>query len=79
MNLLETVGNGEVRPLRVFVLVALYDVEFREDGVALARTLRERGYDVGSLEIPEGHSWNAWKSHIDDVLEFLFPGEGRTS
>jgi len=76
MNLLEILENGEVRPLRVFVLVALYDEEFREDGLALTRTLRARGYDIGSLEIPEGHSWNAWKSHIDDVLEFLFPGEG---
>ena len=79
MNLLDIIESGEVRPVRVFVLVARYDVEFREDGLALARALRARGYDVGSLEIPEGHSWNAWKSHIDDVLEFLFPGQGRTS
>jgi enterochelin esterase family protein len=79
MNLLEILEKGDVRSLRVFVLVALYDEEFREDGLALTRTLRGRGYDVGFLEIPEGHSWNAWKSHIDDVLEFLFPGEGETN
>ena len=77
MSLLDDIEKGDLAPLRVFVLVAHYDLEFREDGNALARALRERGYETGFLEIPEGHSWNAWKSHIDDVLEFLFPGEGR--
>jgi len=44
-------------------------------GIALYDALRSNGYDVEFLEIPEGHSWNAWKSHIDDVLTYLFPGE----
>jgi enterochelin esterase family protein len=78
MSLLDDIEKGDLASLRVFVLVARYDLEFREDGNALARALRERGYETGFLEIPEGHTWNAWKSHIDDVLEFLFPGEGRT-
>ncbi len=78
-NLVELIANGEAEPVRFFVLVGLYDLDWRKDGVALMEALRARGYDVGFLEIPEGHSWNAWKSHIDDALVFLFPGEGRSS
>ncbi len=77
--LLELISKGEREPIRFFVLVGLYDLEWRPDGIALHEALRARGYDVSFLEIPEGHTWNAWKSHIDDVLGFLFPGEGRTS
>lgn len=79
MNLIELIAEGEVKPLRVFVLVGLYDLDWRRDGIALHEALRSKGYDVEFLEIPEGHSWNAWKSHIDDALAFLFPAEGRSS
>jgi len=79
MNLVDVVAQGEVKPVRFFVLVGLYDLDWRPDGIALYDALRSNGYDVEFLEIPEGHSWNAWKSHIDDVLTFLFPAEGRAS
>ncbi len=78
-NLVDLIAGGEVEPVRFFVLVGLYDLDWRKDGLALTEALRARGYDVGFLEIPEGHSWNAWKSHIDDALAFLFPGEGRSN
>ena len=79
MNLIEVVARGEVKPVRFFVLVGLYDLDWRPDGVALYDVLRTKGYDVEYLEIPEGHSWNAWKSHVDDALRYLFPGDRRTS
>ena len=79
MNLIDVVARGEMKPVRFFVLVGLYDLDWRPDGIALHEALRSRGYEVGFLEIPEGHSWNAWKSHIDDVLAYLFPAERRTS
>jgi enterochelin esterase family protein len=76
-NLVKLVAEGEVKPLRFFVLVGLYDLDWRPDGIALYEALRTQGYDVRFLEIPEGHSWNAWKSHIDDALTFLFPEQER--
>jgi enterochelin esterase family protein len=78
-NLIELIAQGDVRPVRFFVLVGLYDLDWRPDGIALYEALRSRGYDAGFLEIPEGHSWSAWKSHIDDALLYLFPAEIRTS
>lgn len=79
MNLIDVVAHGEVKPVRFFVLVGLYDLDWRKDGIALYDVLRTKGYDAEFLEIPEGHSWNAWKSHIDDALRYLFPAERRTS
>jgi enterochelin esterase family protein len=79
MNLIDVIARGEVKPVRFFVLVGLYDLDWREDGIRLRDTLASKGYDVSFLEIPEGHSWNAWKSHIDDVLVHLFPAERRTT
>jgi enterochelin esterase family protein len=78
-NLIDVIAQGEVKPVRFFVLVGLYDLDWRPDGIALYDVLRSKGYDVEFLEIPEGHSWNAWKSYIDDVLMVLFPAERRTS
>jgi enterochelin esterase family protein len=78
-NLIDLIASGEVKPLRFFVLVGTYDLDWRPDGIALYELLRSKGYDVEFLEIPEGHSWNAWKSHIDDVLGYLFPAERRAS
>jgi len=78
-NLIDVIAESEVAPLRFFVLTGLYDLDWRPDGIALYQVLRSKGYDVEFLEIPEGHSWNAWKSHIDDVLTYLFPVEGRAS
>ncbi len=79
MNLTDLVAEGEVKRLRFFVLVGLYDLDWRGDGLALHEALRSKGYDVKFLEIPEGHSFHSWKSYIDDVLAYLFPAEGRTS
>ena len=77
MNLIDVIARGEVKPVRFFVLVGLYDLDWREDGIRLRDTLASKGYDVSFLEIPEGHSWSAWKSYIDDVLVHLFPAERR--
>jgi enterochelin esterase family protein len=75
MNLTDLIASGDVEPIRFFVLVGLYDLDWRSDGLALTETLRARNYEVGFREIAEGHSWNAWKSHVDDLLSYLFPPE----
>jgi enterochelin esterase family protein len=77
MNLIALIDQGDVKPIRFFVLVGLYDLDWKPDGLSLYNVLRSKGYDVGFLEIPEGHSWNAWKSYIDDALVHLFPAERR--
>lgn len=79
MNLIDVIAQGEVKPVRFFVLVGLYDLNWRGDGIALYEALRSKGYEAGFLEIPEGHSMNAWKSYIDDALLYLFPAERQAS
>ena len=35
--------------------------------------LREKGYPLKYIEVPEGHNWGNWKLLIDDVLLYFFP------
>jgi enterochelin esterase family protein len=36
--------------------------------------LQSKGYEYRYSEYHEGHSWGNWRAHIDDALEFFFPG-----
>ena len=57
-----------MRAVLVVVASVATNLHWRPDGIALYEALQTKRYDVEFLEIPEGHSWNAWKSHIDDAL-----------
>ncbi|MDZ7386780.1 MAG: alpha/beta hydrolase-fold protein, partial [candidate division KSB1 bacterium] len=68
--------EGKKLPLRIYLDVGTYDIPLL---IPLVRTLRQilvaRGYEVLYQEFHEGHSWGNWRAHLDDILEWSFPGE----
>ncbi|MDZ7338997.1 MAG: alpha/beta hydrolase-fold protein [candidate division KSB1 bacterium] len=68
--------EGKKLPLRIYLDVGTYDIPLL---IPMVRTLRQilvaRGYEVLYQEFHEGHSWGNWRAHLDDILEWSFPGE----
>jgi enterochelin esterase family protein len=61
--------------LRLYLDVGAYDL-----AILIARlnaflpVLNAKGYAFQYLEWHEGHSWGNWRAHLDNALEYFFPG-----
>ncbi len=65
--------DGPKLQLKLYV-----DSGTHSDFLAQARSfiqiLQAKGYDSEYKEWHEGHSWGNWRAHLDNALEFFFPG-----
>jgi enterochelin esterase-like enzyme len=72
--------NGPSRPLKLYVDVGTYEnpIAGGYDLLTPVRSLhgiiQSKGYVHEYREWHEGHSWGNWRAHLDNVLEFFFPG-----
>ncbi|MBI3195649.1 MAG: T9SS type A sorting domain-containing protein [Ignavibacteriae bacterium] len=61
--------------LKLYLDLGTYDIDVL---IPMVRNfipiLQSKGYDYRYKEYHEGHSWGNWRAHIDDALEFFFPG-----
>lgn len=61
--------------LKLYLDMGTYDI-----GILIARInalrpiLEAKGYTHQYLEWHEGHSWGNWRAHLDNALEYFFPG-----
>ncbi len=61
--------------LKLYLDMGTYDL-----AILIARVnnllpiLQAKGYDLRYLEWHEGHSWGNWRAHLDNALEYFFPG-----
>lgn len=67
--------NGPMLDLKIYLDIGTYDIPVL---IPLVYNLRQilvnRGYPLYFQEIHEGHSWGNWRSHLDDILTWFFPG-----
>ncbi|MDZ7372961.1 MAG: alpha/beta hydrolase-fold protein [candidate division KSB1 bacterium] len=67
--------DGPTLPLRFYLDLGTYDIPLLIRLVReLVLILQARGYPLRYAEYHEGHSWGNWRAHLDDALEFFFPG-----
>lgn len=38
----------------------------------MRKLLREKGYPLKYVEVPNGHNWDSWKPLFDDVLLYFY-------
>ena len=48
----------------------IYDTEYQAE--QMKAILELKGYDVGYIEVNEGHSWGNWCALLDDILLYFF-------
>ncbi len=67
--------NSPTLPLRLYLDLGTYDIGVL---IPLVRNfipiLQSKGYPYRYEEYHEGHSWGNWRAHVDNALEFFFPG-----
>ncbi|MBI5215137.1 MAG: T9SS type A sorting domain-containing protein [Ignavibacteriae bacterium] len=67
--------NSATLDLKLYLDIGTYDIDIL---VPMVRNfipiLQSKGYEYQYNEYHEGHSWGNWRAHIDDALEFFFPG-----
>ena len=81
VSLGEMLGAGAAeRPLTIYHSWGTYDLRSPHEAWDMAEAnrdawsaLREAGYRPAGGEVPEGHGWNCWRAHTDEMLEALFP------
>jgi enterochelin esterase-like enzyme len=72
--------NGPTRPLKLYVDIGTYEnpIAGGYDLLTPVRSLhgiiQVKGYVHEYRKWHEGHSWGNWRAHLDNALEFFFPG-----
>ena len=72
--------NGEKRPLKLYIDVGTYEHpisggwDFLNDVRTFHKTANIMMYDHIYNEWHEGHSCGNWRAHLDNALEYFFPG-----
>ena len=69
-----SVVNGPVKPVRFYLDWGTYEPSIMQDGRLMRNYLQNAGYQMIWNEWHEGHSWGSWRAHLDNALEFFFPG-----
>jgi enterochelin esterase-like enzyme len=62
-------------PLKFYLDMGTFESGLIEGCRGFVGILQNRGYNILYREYPEAHSWGSWRAHIDNALEFFFPGE----
>jgi enterochelin esterase family protein len=78
-NIISSISSGfQGSPrlnLKLYLDLGTYDIAVL---IPLVRNfipiLQSKGYPYVYREYHEGHSWGNWRAHIDNALEFFFPG-----
>jgi enterochelin esterase family protein len=67
--------SGPFIDVKLYMDLGTYDIPIL---ITLVRdfipVLESRGYPHRYIEFHDGHSWGNWRGHIDNGLEYLFPG-----
>jgi len=61
--------------LKLYLDMGTYDLAVLITRInAFLPILNAKGYTFQYLEWHEGHSWGNWRAHLDNALEYFFPG-----
>jgi enterochelin esterase family protein len=66
--------NGPVEDLKWYIDWGTYEAGIMLDGRAFRDFMTAKGYPMEWKEWHEGHSWGSWRAHLDNALEYFFPG-----
>ena len=70
---LQQIISGTKKSIKFYADWGTYEV-IGLSGRILRDGLITMGYDLKWKEWHEGHSWGSWRAHLDESLEFFFPG-----
>lgn len=74
MEVFHQVVNGPKKDTKFYLDWGTYETIIMVNARAMRDNLTALGYDVTWNEWHEAHSFGSWRAHIDNALEYFFPG-----
>jgi len=65
--------NSPVLPAKIYIDGGTYEASFLDAAFELHLYLDANGWDTRAFVWHEGHSWGAWRAHLDESLKYFWP------
>jgi len=68
--------NASKTELKLFIDLGKYDIPMLIPLVqSFVPLIRAKGFEYKYFELNDSHNWANWRRHLDDALQFFFPGK----
>ncbi len=67
--------SGPKKEINIYSVWGSYEGSLSQNMRTFDDICIEKGYDITSQELPEGHSWGLWRATTDDILMKFFPAD----
>ena len=75
MQVFSTVLHGSKKEIKWYMDCGTFEPTILRTLFELRDSLINKGCDVTWRQWHEGHSWGSWRAHLDNALEYFFPGD----
>ncbi len=72
-NLIDQYEASPVLPVKIYMDAGTYDPSIYNSSLNLQGILDDSQWDLDWRVWHEGHSWGAWRAHVDDALTYFWP------
>ena len=72
-DLIEQYQNAQVQPVKIYMDAGTYEASIFNSSSTLAQILENNNWDYRWRVWHEGHSWGAWRAHLDESLTYFWP------
>ncbi len=72
-DLIQQYQASDVLPVKIYMDVGTYESSIYNSSLTLQEELADQGWDHQWRVWHEGHSWGAWRAHLDESLLYFWP------
>ncbi len=72
-DLIQQYQASELLPVKIYLDAGTYEPSIFNSSMALEEILATQGWDNAWRVWHEGHSWGAWRAHLDEALIYFWP------
>lgn len=72
-DLIDQYEASPILPVRIYMDAGTYEPSIHSSSTALKNVLEAGQWDLNWKVWHEGHSWGAWRAHLDEALTYFWP------
>mgnify|MGYP002629695750 FL=1 len=72
-DIIDQYETSEVLPIKIYMDAGTYEPSIYNSSMSLKGILDDEQWDLHWKVWHEGHSWGAWRAHLDDALTYFWP------
>jgi len=74
-DLIEQYQNAQVQSVKIYMDAGTYESSIINSSASLQEILENNNWEYRWKVWHEGHSWGAWRAHLDESLTYFWPME----